>query len=314
MNIQSGLTGEYNLVVTRHDGSTTETGWFKNLILDQGLDRIGVSSSVINYCQIGTGTTVPAVYQVALTSYIAGCVSSGTTTVVNSGSPTYSSAHTIAYPFPQGAVVGNMAEIGVGWLVTGNNLFSRALITDISGNPTTITVTAIDQLTVYYKITFIPDVNIGAGSVVLAGVTYDYTSSIAYANSIYASTNLLIGGDFYSPYGGSWCCYISPAGTPLGAITTGLANETSLFPTPGLGPAQYCAGSIAPYISNTYYRDTTYSIGIVVGNFVGGIGAIRPVLCNEGGSGSSKYAFTPAIPKDDTKTFSMTFRTSWARA
>lgn len=311
MKIQTGLKGEYNLVVTRSDGSTKETGWFPNLILDQGLDRVGLSGSVINTCQIGTGTQPPAITQTSLQSYTAGC-SGNTSTVLNAGSPTYSSAHTISYAFPQGSVIGNMAEIGVGWLATGANLFSRALITDASNNPTTITVTSIDQLTVYYKITFVPDLTVGSGSVVLAGSTYDYVSSIAYAGSIYGDSGLFMGSDFYSPYYGSWNYWTAPSSTiTLGAITTGLANETSWYYASGTNAAP--VGSIAPYIYNTYYRDTTWLLPINCGNYAGGIGGVRPMLGNAGGTGWCKYVFTPAIPKDNTKTFSLTYRVSWAR-
>lgn len=310
--MQTGLTGEYNLVVTRPDGSTTETGWFKNLILDQGLDRIGISGNVINYCQIGTGTTAPSFTQTSLQSYTAGCQNTSIS-VVNAGSPTYSSAHTIAYPFAQGAVVGNMAEIGVGWLATGNNLFSRALITDSGGNPTTITVTSIDQLTVYYKITFIPDLNIGTGQVILAGSTYDYVSSLAYAGSVYSANGLFVGYDFYSPgYGAGSPYAAAPASTTtLGPNTTGLTNEQSFGVNGQFGPQ----GSTAAYINNTYYRDTTWFVPVGIVNFTGGIGGVRPVFGSyPGDTGYYKYIFTPAIPKDNTKTFSLTFRISWARA
>ena len=309
MDTKTGLSGEYNLVVTRPDGSTSETGWFKNLILDQGLDKIGSTGPVINYCQIGTGTTTPANTQVALTSYSAGVLFTGSPSVVNAGTPTYASSHTITYPFAQGAVIGNMTEIGTGWAINGSNLFSRALITDSNSNPITLTVTSIDQLTVYYKITFTPNTAIVNGSIVLGGITYAYTSSATYIGSIYQDAGLLVGSDFYSQYSSSWCYYAAPASTTtLGLNTTGLANETGYYYGNGLS-----GGTTLAYTPGSFYRDTVYTLPVGVGNLPGGIGGVRPILGSAGGNGTAKYVFTPAIPKDNTKTFSLTFRTSWAR-
>jgi hypothetical protein len=310
MNSEIGLHGEYNLVIKRGDGTTEETGWFKNLILDQGLDRIGQAgpySACINYCHIGTGTTTPATTQVGLSAFTAAVINSAAT-VVNAGSPTFSSAHTVPYAFALGAVVGNMTEIGVGWANAGNVLFSRALITDANSNPTTLTVTAIDQLTVYYKITLTPSTTIGTGTVTLAGTPYNYTATWAYMGSIFSDTGLLISSDFYSAYNASYNYYAAPASTTtLGANTTGLVGETGYYY--GMGMPN---GSTAAYTNGTYYRDTVYTLPIGLGNLAGGLGGVRPQL-GSGSSCSPKFVFSPAIPKDNTKTLSLTFRTSWAR-
>lgn len=307
MELNNSLSGEYNLVITSQDGTSQETGWIKNLILDQGLERIGQSASVVPYCQIGTGTTVPVVTQTALVAFTAGVSGTGTS-VTNSGSPLYNSVHTFTYAFAQGAVVGNMAEVGVGWASSGANLFSRALITDISGNPTTLTLTSIDQLTVYYRLTVAPSMTDVSGTLSLGGSDYQYTGRLAYAGSHHGSTSLFLSGDLYTISTSGYQSYVYPSSSTLGAVTaTPTGSGTGYFYNNGLGPGTV---SLAPYGLGTKYRDTTQLFPIGVGN-VGGIGAIMQSI---GDNAWYQYAFTPAIPKDNTKTLSMTYRVSWDRA
>lgn len=305
-----GLAGEYNLVVTRPDGSTTETGWFKNLILDQGLDRIGTtfvqygydySVMTYNHCQIGTGTTVPDATQTALTNFTAGVVTSNASaSVTNAGSPTYASSRVSAYAFAQGAVVGNMSEIGVGWSASGSTLFSRALISDGTGSPTVITLTPIDQLTVYYKLTLTPVVTDGSGSVILGGTTYNYVSRLASIGN-WCSNGYMFNSTNYLTFSSDPAVMVCPATTTtLGTITGFPAGNASVS----------CTSSSAAYSLGSHYRDTTITLPVGNGNAAGGIGAL--VLVQPYGM-YTQYVFTPAIPKDDTKVLSLTFRTLWSR-
>jgi len=305
MHAHVGLAGEYNLVVNRPDGTSAETGWFKNLILNQGLDAIGTQGAPLNYCHIGTGTTTPAVTQTALTSFTAAVANSSNATVTNAGAPTYASAHVIPYTFAQGAVVGNMTEVGVGWSNAGATLFSRALITDANGNPTTLTVTAIDSLTVYYKITFTPSTAVSTGSIVLNGTTYNYQASLANAASFAYPTNLLLwSGVMIGVATGSNYHMMAAPGT-----TTTLGPVTDV-PTGTVNNWLYTTPTTATYILGSYYRDATHTGTINDFNLAGGIGALMPQQYN---NSPYQYVFTPPIPKDNTKTLSLTFRTSWAR-
>jgi hypothetical protein len=309
--MQTKLAGEYNIVVTKPDGTTTETGWFKNLILDQGLDRVGVSGAVIPYCQLGTGTNAPDVTQVGLTARVAGQLYSNSgslpITVVNSGSPDYKSIHTIPYSFAQGAVVGNISEIGVGWAASGNVLFSRALISDTNGNPTTITCTSIDQLTVYYKLTFTPNTGVQTGTLDISGTTYSYSASMATAGSWMSVGNILVSGplayyEYGNPaYNSGWAPGTT---TTLGPITSALTGVSHGW--------MYGTPVVSPYTLGTYYRDTTYRLAVGDHNYASGIGGFAPDFAYQ--DMPFKYVFTPAIPKDNTKTLDITVRISWGRA
>ena len=60
MQADMGVAGEFRCVVKRADGSTKiDTGYQKNLILNQGLDFFGGDRGYMtSYCVIGSGVTV----------------------------------------------------------------------------------------------------------------------------------------------------------------------------------------------------------------------------------------------------------------
>ena len=168
MNTNIGMAGEFRCVVKKSDGSTKiDTGYQKNLILNQGLDFFGYDSGYMtSYCVIGSGNSAPAYSQNKLDAFLA---ATGTT-----GSPAYpvyktdydkvrdgnlyKASVTNKYSFTN--IVGNICEIGLasGYSSpTTYNLCTRALIKDSSGNPTTITVLSGETLDIYYKLWRITD-------------------------------------------------------------------------------------------------------------------------------------------------------------
>ena len=143
-----------------------------------------------------------------------------------------------------------------------------------------------------------------SGSVTLARTSYAYTSRAAYATSAVAKYLLLTSlgiPSISNVYNGSLMqVYGSPGalgpltGQPTGAFAT--ANTTQ---------------SVAAYTAGSFYRDVTVTVGAATANPAGGIGAI---VFLTGSNFTWQYLFTPTIPKDNTKTLSLTFRVSWARA
>ncbi len=290
------MKGEYRFIIKSPAGVILrETDWVPNLITNGGLDRIGTGSVFGSYCRIGTGNTAAANTDTQLVAQSASASSVVTTTAANAGAPNYETATTTTYEFALGAVVGNMAEVGVGWATTGATLFSRALIVNSGGTPTTITVLVSEILQVVYRFTVFPNLVDSTGSVMISGTTYSFTARASYAASQLSC----------SPTGALLAQVLSATGYngAIGAVTGAPAGtQTGLT-----------GGSLLAYTNGTYYRDYTISASLAGGNLSGGITAI---LVNMGSSGSvfiTQIGFATAIPKDNTKVLNMTLRQPWSR-
>lgn len=299
------MAGLYRCVLNEGTDREVDTGWFPNLITNGGLDRLGSEMyeglDVFKYASIGTGTTLPANTDSSLQAYIADTLDSTLDGGANYGAPTYSGYRQVHHTYAQGAVVGNMAEVGLGWEPGGISLWSRARILDNAGIPTILTVTAVDQITVYYKIVAIPVITDISGTVTLSGTTHAYTGRLAYAASFFYTGILSIGGLMaYTTVINPLNTY--PATSVLGAITG--------FPS---GQPVYGGfTSSANYTPGSRYRDSTIEFPPGYAVHPGGIGAI--VFGSDNGGMGFQYSFTPPIPKDDTMVMSLVARVSWDRA
>lgn len=293
-----GLSGEYQFTVFNADRSVKSvSNWVKNLITDIGMDRIGTGSSMGIYCRIGTGTTAPANADTQLVSQSASASTTvGSPSSVNAGTPNYESIFTITYEFALGAVVGNMAEVGIGWSSSGATLFSRALILDGGGSPTTITVLVTEILQVTYRFTMWPVLTDVTSTVTISGVVYAYTArtrsiATALAGNVFGS---LLNSAAATAYNGA-----------IGAITAVPAGTS----------AALTVSALASYTNGTYYRDCTLSAAIGSVNLAGGIRCIT--FDGQGGGSANNFRtqmeFTPVIPKDNTKVLSLTMRQPWSR-
>lgn len=298
-DIELGVTmkGFYRCVLNEGTDREVDTGWFPNLITNAGLDQLAnASPQIFNYASIGTGTNLPANTDSGLQAYTAHTQVQGDLVQANSGAPTYSTSGQYQHIYAQGAVVGNMAEVGLGWAAGGTGLWSRARILDGGGTPTILTVTAIDQLSTYYKLVVTPATTDISGTVTLSGTNYAYTGRLALAASfldsfpqIYNITRM-----------DSVIAYASAS--TLGAITG--------YPS----GAQLPSGNRvnAPYTAGNRYLDATVTYLPAEGNGAGGIGTI--LFSYAVGRAYFQYSFTPAIPKDNTKTLTLVARISWNRA
>lgn len=162
VSLKLGITGEFEIFVIRNAGTAEEKtencGRHKNKILDQGLDWWGNGaitgfSSSWNGIAVGTGNIPPAAGQTQLSTPLAfhANANSGIFNAASTSAP-YSVQYYAQTTFPVGAVVGNIAELGMlidSTPAANGKLFSRALI-QVGGSPGTITVTASDQLIVNY--------------------------------------------------------------------------------------------------------------------------------------------------------------------
>lgn len=310
------IGGEYQLVVTRPDGTMRSTGWFNNIITNTGFDRMMASQNTmtIGYASVGSGTSTPIGTQTALDNKI------GATSAVwsalagaSAGSPTYAASHTFTCVFTQGSVIGNITEVGVGWLSSGvGSLFSRALILDGVGAPTTLSLTAVDQLTVYYRVTVTPTVTDTTGTVTISGTPVNYTIRLGNAGSFsgfssYSPGNgqsgAFSGNYLFPPYGN---IYTYGGTVSLPALTaSNMTATTSLYEQPTLATAAYVPG--------TFYTDNTWTWGPTKANHTGG--SLSGITLVWGLNGHVFYhiLFATPILKTNTKTFTLNTRLAWTR-
>lgn len=304
VEVKVGLSGRYRCVLNEGTDREVSTDWFKNLILNSGLDRLGVASpSMFQWGSIGTGNATPTNSDTSLQAYVASTSNVNLDSQNNGGPSGYVAQTQMHWTYAQGAVVGNMAEIGVGWATGGVSLFSRALILDGGGAPTTLTVTSIDQLTVYYELTCTPILTDLTSTVSISGTGYNYTGRISlcanFANALYSTLQL---------NGSRWGAGVSAATfatQALGAITS----------TPAGSSFSGGTGTPAAYTAGNKYLDTTYTWLPADGNATGGVGAVSISFST---NMNYQYIFAATsggavIPKDNTKTMTLVFRFSWDR-
>lgn len=295
--VRPRLAGHFRLTAHKLDGSSRLVAEFENLILTAGLNRMG-TGLIGSHCQVGTGSTAPAITDTALQSIlVASSTIQASTFGYNPSSPYYSYA-TRTYRFGIGVAAGNLSEVGIGWAASGS-LFSRALILDGEGDPTPITILGDEILDVQYELRIYPPETDVTGTVSVGGDDYDYviraasvtsTSWNQFGVSQLLSSSAVVGSPSLQSrfYEGA-----------IGAIT-GTPSGTS-------GVNQTAAS--ATYGNNSMYRDVTMSATIDQGNFPTGIGAASLGTT----AGVYQIGFTPKLTKNNTKTLSLTMRVAWAR-
>lgn len=298
-----GVAGQFKLVKRSAGGIILqETPWFDNLVLDAGLNR-WFTNNIIAGVSIGTGTSAPVASQTALDSFSA---YTSTAQVTNSataqGSAPYYITHQYAYRFAIGALNGNFTEVGIGW--ASNTLFSRALIVDNVGVPTSISITPAEQLDVYYSLRlYVPAADISVGKTI-GGVATTVTGRAANCtqvntaigtwnngfNGVIASANLT--GAFTSATDGA-----------IGAITAS--------PSGANYSGTITVAPVGAYSNNSLTRTYRTTFDLNAANFGAGIGAV--VAQWQGISALFQYGFSPKVAKTAAFTFYFDHSISVAR-
>ena len=309
IELKSELEGIIKLEIIKEDGTLKEADGlnipFKNLITDSGLNFIAGSSKIsdaASYCRVGTGSTVPSVLDTALNSQTGSTSSSGTSTnSVQYTTQPYYSQHQIVYTFAVGDVSGNLTEIGFFPYSTGGPLWSRALIKDSGGNPTTLTLLATEQLKVTYTvIRYIPEPQTGTFTLNTNGtnstVTYTITpANITDSSCVWKNGRCSFSGDTY--------LYVYETNT-LGPITSKPSGSSS--------PLTLTADS---YTSGSFQRTSTITIPISTANFTTGIGSLLFWNYNNYSETTLGYqcSFSPKIMKTASQTLAIGIKLSWGR-
>ena len=298
-----GLKGKYCIHKVMNAGTALEyripiLEWFDNVITNSGLDWFCNDSATNNFMfgHLGAGNTTPATTDIGLSSSL---VSSGIAvyqiSAGNYGAPNYTKYIRLVHRYNAGIGTGNIAEIGIGKPTkTTPYLFSRALILDSMGTPTTITKLADEVLDTTYELQFQLPITDFSGSFTLTGdkgSSYTYTGR---ASRISTSPSLSSSGVY--------CLGTSPGFYGY----TGAIGDITSEPSGVIGSKSSTANT---YVSGTYVRNYSMSAGIGDLNLSGGI-----LSCAIGNNTVRfQFQFNTAIPKTSSDTLSLNFSIGLSR-
>lgn len=308
-SIEHKVKGRLRLVVKGEDGKErVDTGWFDNLITNQGLDMMSgylppynISyDTICSAVAVGTGNAAPTTADTQLTSPLAYTINGDSrgTGAYYVGPPAYWSL-IVTYTFAIGAVVGNIAEVGVGNVVGSSgtyvSLFNHQLIM-VSGSPGTISVTSNDQLSVYFELDMYLNTTDTSYSFVMNSVTYSGIYRLANIATVpsfaeyagYSNAGAGTNHPSYTAYNGS-----------IGAITT-VPSGTS---------AATSGGTRGTYTLGTYTISMTTSMALGSCNLTGEISAFT----FETHYGTYQFSVSPVLPKTNLSTITLNWSVSWAR-
>jgi hypothetical protein len=276
-------------------------GFHPNLITNQGMngqsnDTFDNMTSLMN---VGTGSTAPAFTQTALAAEVGtgrvGRVGSVLYTYT-AGTPDYWFRKHV-YTFLEAFANGNLTEVAT---FNGSGImFMRQLLKDGSGNPTTITKTSLDQLTITYEYRWYPmpapDI---VTTLTLDGVVYTITTRAHSVENVFQGQVLA---------------------QSLRSVIGAFALETNALVARNGNQAVGTVSSDntqTAYVTDSFTHENKCIWDTGVANFATGIGMITHCcLDSSGGSGSHMFqsSFSPKIPKTNIKKLTMFIRRSWAR-
>lgn len=193
INIGLAIKGRYRLQTKKNGKVTKDSGWFDNLITNNGMNLIAINTNWHRYCSVGSSSATPAFTDIALGSRIATTDTPGTPSSSIQPSERYFIGQKI-HTFVAGTATGNVSEIGIGSQPDGTSLFSRALVLDTMGNPTSITVLPDEDLVVVYQLWIkqpIEDYNltVGGRNIVMRACRVNDTDPIATQRNLRWSFN-----------------------------------------------------------------------------------------------------------------------------
>ena len=306
INLKSEAEGFYTLRLGTLDADGNEVECyepvptFPNLITNGGLERMGDNSDWMSRTYVGSGSAVPNFNDSAMNNFVAVTTNNQASTNGVQSSGPYFAWTRITRRFSAGQAAGNLSEVGIGWL---DGLFSRALIVDAQGSPTTITVGAYQFLDVTYEFRFYPKTTDDTGTFTLTGNiggTYDYIFRAANvtSNSTVRGWSVGLGGTRMGAI---------PYNTLVKSVYSGAIGSITQIPSgSALDPGSFSAFA---YESNSLAQKSIMSLGLDAGNFETGIKSAFFKI----GIGAFQAEFTPAILKTSDTLLSLEFSHSWGR-
>lgn len=258
LNTKMKAFGRYNLVVENtKTGEVNETGWQDNLVLKKVLyaHRSDYNGSQRYYVWFGSGSTTPTVDDSGLENaigYIAGSYklkNNRLSTIVNNSAGIMSFTLEQKFVGATGQIQGNISELGMNMRsrvpYDASFAFTRALIKDEFGNPTTITLGEFDKVTLYYNYGWELDLKQE-----LLNTTIDYKGTPINVVAKFVDWNMLKTPHYYS-----WDDVITePGGSYNDSYYAMVPNDSGSKGNIGPGTGIHLYGSVdgvAPTINTT---------------------------------------------------------------
>lgn len=297
INITSRSSGFFSLSVLR-DGEKKRVAEFPNLITNSGLLRMGSNSDYLLAVSVGSGSAKPEPTDTQLQNLIASTQGTNSTTGARS-TPPYYAYEVRQWTFEVGEAAGNISEIGVGWAAQGGGLFSRALVLDSMGDPTTITILPDEQLQVTYEHRYYPPEADVTGEFTLSGNiggTYSFVGRAANVNS----ADSLVGwsaGRSQSAVGVNDSIGAGASNGVIGDVTDSITGTRRN----GTRPSQGTGTGLT--------RNFKLTWGVDQGNISGGLSAFALIM----GNGMYQFQVSPPIKKTNEDILELIFSHSWGR-
>lgn len=314
MQANMGMAGEFRVVVKRANGSTRiDTGYQKNLILNQGLDFFGGGngSNMMAYCVIGSGNSQPVYTQNKLDTAIKGVTGATFSTKYDYDASRdgnlYKTNRVCKYSFT-GLNNVNISEVGLASTYSSATTYflcTRALIKDSQGNPTTITVLSGEILEIYYKLWAIYDTTDKTGTFNLlngvgGSVAYNYTAKLA-----------VVGNARYKDIGSPISLSFAGIDYSTSLLSSDIVSVTS-YPTTGMVFYSDSISSWSAYSQGSYRITSMQVLTASQGN--------ANIRANVIGTSLGAYqirfgsvADDSPITKTNTQTLSIPIEFSWGR-
>lgn len=308
--VNIGIAGEVRCVITKADGTVkTDTGYQKNLILNQGLDFFGGGNggSMFYECAIGAGNTAPSPTQTALDSYITmatGAISSSSYGYTADETNTYKTfaTHKYTYTGLNNVTIGEVGLVSQGTTNTDYYLCTRALIKDSSGVATTITVLQGETLDIYYKLWR-----------VVSTLAQNYVIDVSDGNGGSTPYNVAVkpvsvgNTDYWGTMG------ISIQLDTRYSFYVATTDNSAVNSAPTYQDIQLKDYNNKPYVTNSYKRGFYINAGITEANI-----DIRSLWTGYGSTVPFQVRFGSVaddspIPKTNTQSLNMNFEFSWGR-
>lgn len=300
--IERKVSGEYTIEVISQDGSVKVGLNFPNLITDGGLSYLGEYGNPLSIIAFGSGTASPSFSDTSLTQYVG--ETSRTISVNDSSTDDYYQRQVVFQSNP-GQIVGNLSEVGIYTQPSGvwRRLYSKSLIKDALGDPTTISVLPdeVIRATYTHRTWFIKEITSGTfeleGNL---GGSYEFTAYPILNHDNYIT---------YSPEqtenktGKSLTFY--------SFIWSAKANIEGVYDSTTVDAGYYIYESNPPSSRESSGNSLTwtYTLGLDNHNHPEGIGYIQV----HQGCQDMRYLISPPIMKTKDDIVSLNFTHSWGR-